>query len=462
MNDNQLITSRTRETAIYEKSNLLILGRYDMSKNAQKVMAFALSKVHGMKFTESQSKLGIQVSFSKEEIYNYLVTDNKMRGALKNELANIADQLHGQKVFIQKEDDNSGFHSFVFVKTADYEKGVFSITFHEDMFPYLVNKNGNFTLLEANHIKLMASNYTIRLYEVCKSYKYLAERNDNRGIYSVDFHFVEIRLMLGMIDSEDDEVKKITDKYQNNYDKIGEEVEKLCEKKEVSVNALKQQLAQVDYLDISEKEKEEQRKTLRSEIKRIQSFSKYRNASDFQKKVLKVAKEEMELLFKKGTIDICFDYEAIRRYHSIVGFKIYVLTEDGYLNYQRAKGIQLTINEVLSDRNEKIEEHEVPIDYNEMLDRVQDCIDDRLNIILKVRDIRAICEKADWSLPKIEHAVEYTKQYNGKIDNVTGFIIKAIDEGYTAVPKNKKNKFKDFNQRDYDYDELAEKLYRND
>jgi len=451
---NALALSNTTEPLLYEKSNLLILGRYDMSKNAQKVLAYALSKVHDMRFTEEQSMLGIKVSFSKEEIYNYLVENSKTRGTLPSELKKIAVQLHGQTVFVQKEKDATGFHSFTFVKTADYENGVFEITFHEDMFPYLVNRNGNFTLLEANHVKIMASNYTIRLYEVCRSYKYLADRADNKGIYPVDFHFVELRLMLGMIDSEDEDVKKITEKYKKDYDKIGEEVEKLCQKKEVSIAALKQQLEQIDKKDIPDEEKEEQKSVLRSDIKKLQSVSKYRSAAEFQKSVLKVARKEMQELFLEGKVDICFDFETIRRYHSVVGFKLYVLTRDGYKRFMESKGVQITMDDIINHKPEK-NTKQTKLTQKQM-DDIIDQIDELVEEKLKVKDLRAIAEAAGYDLDKVEAAISYKNGYKSPIENVTGFLVRAIQGEFssTTIKGKNSNDFNNFKQNTYDFDAL--------
>lgn len=85
------------------------------------------------------------------------------------------------------------------------------------------------------------------------------------------------------------------------------------------------------------------------------------------------------------------------------------------------------------------------------------------NGALKMKDVRSIVKEAGCDFIKIKNAFEvYNSQQNVK--NITGFMIKAIQEGYQKVPKKdqKRNKFDFDGQADYgDMDELENQILAN-
>lgn len=85
------------------------------------------------------------------------------------------------------------------------------------------------------------------------------------------------------------------------------------------------------------------------------------------------------------------------------------------------------------------------------------------------QDIVKIAEAADYDFAKVSKAYHVMKSSATKIENITGFLLKAIKEGYEMpvsadgkeIKENKKpknNKFNNAPQRQYDYDELEKKL----
>lgn len=450
----------------YEKSNMLIFGRYDMTKMAQKTLAYSLSTLRGRKFSEEEKKDGIKVKFTKNEIQKILVSETtKDRGTLSKELKKIASNLNKKTVFIQGEDDTSNFVSFTLIKTCEYYDGEFTLTFHEKMSPYLVNLEKNFTVLDVNHVKIMSSSYTIRMYELCESLAYQARAHNGR--ISKDFNFVEIRLMLGMIDSEDSNIKDITDKYGTNYDKIGEEVELLCKQKEITVSVLQKEIENIDKSDIPQLEKENKKTAIRTEIKKIQNMSKYRNPSEFRKKVLNVAREELKEKIENDIIDICFDYEVIKKNHSISGFKLTIMTKEGYKASKKSKedSYQITMDEYMSVNDTEVEIAPEKVLTEDMKDMVLDEISELIKEKIRIKDIRLIAEKANYNIEDVKKAYAVMSSSRSKIENVVGFMLKAIEDGYSdpvekVPPCNFDNKFNNFSQREYDYDSL-EKILKN-
>lgn len=94
-----------------------------------------------------------------------------------------------------------------------------------------------------------------------------------------------------------------------------------------------------------------------------------------------------------------------------------------------------------------------------------------------VSEIKAICEAADYDMEKIQKAYDLAQKSKG-IQNLTGWMIKAIQDGYgeVKIPATKKEKegtkkkssgrkkkgsFQDYEQTDYDFDELEKGLLAN-
>lgn len=128
-------------------------------------------------------------------------------------------------------------------------------------------------------------------------------------------------------------------------------------------------------------------------------------------------------------------------------------------------GKKVTSIEFLVTRTEQIEEivdekkpdAEVdPMAQIEEILTVQSIIEERLS----AKDIISILDAAGHDIEKIRTAYKVACDSTAEINNLTGFLIKAITEGYTEGVKKrgrKKNKFINFEQSEVDYDEIAKK-----
>lgn len=96
-----------------------------------------------------------------------------------------------------------------------------------------------------------------------------------------------------------------------------------------------------------------------------------------------------------------------------------------------------------------------------------DFIDEIRNIIscdLKTKDFVAIAEAAEYNLEKVKTANEVMKKYPAKINNISGFLITAIQNGFTTssiTPEGKRNEKRMIHERKYtkqDYDDIEKML----
>ncbi len=88
-------------------------------------------------------------------------------------------------------------------------------------------------------------------------------------------------------------------------------------------------------------------------------------------------------------------------------------------------------------------------------------VDDAKNIFtdlgLSEKDILSIVKASGNDISKCETAKSILCRQTQKIQNVAGWLIRAVTENYRSVskkPATKKNSFHDYQQRDYNFEEL--------
>lgn len=95
-------------------------------------------------------------------------------------------------------------------------------------------------------------------------------------------------------------------------------------------------------------------------------------------------------------------------------------------------------------------------------------VDEAKNILsdlgLSEKDIITIVRASGNDISKCKTAKSILGQQTQKIQNVTGWLIRAVTENYQSVskkPASKRNSFHDYQQRDYDFEELEKCLLAN-
>ena len=96
----------------------------------------------------------------------------------------------------------------------------------------------------------------------------------------------------------------------------------------------------------------------------------------------------------------------------------------------------------------------------ELIDKLREIITEPL----KLKDYKTILEVAKYDITLIKEKYKIMKMNDAKINNITGWLVKAIEENYQKPTSKKsesksrttKNKFNDFKQRHYSDDEIAD------
>lgn len=399
---NSLIESIGKTSLLSHKvfitSLLKIENRTGVIEKEKKEYYKRLQQISGTDFSQ-----GLVAEISNVELRKSMGTKS---GSYYSSIRELMDprsekSLRNQWVHMVK-DTESGMYGSTDVITAtlyDENKGTMYIKFSNEkkIQDELFNLKGNYTWFSYDLIMSFKYLHTFRIYELMTSRIDKQDAfNPKRKTYSFYFNLSELKYLLGLLDP-----------YINNDVK----------------NALMQ--PNPDYEMIENK------------LSGEKVMPRY---NDLQKYALSKAKEEID-----AYTDYIFDYEPVRN----------------------GRGAKVIGVDLLFTRKSAVEDEEPKKEItedvqNDVLDMVISLFEEKV----KMKDMKAICEAANYEYEKIEKAYKILKSSSVTINNFVGFMIKAIEDDYDEPMENvqeekkqkKKTSFNNFEQRQYDYNELEKML----
>lgn len=165
---------------------------------------------------------------------------------------------------------------------------------------------------------------------------------------------------------------------------------------------------------------------------------KFERISSFKGKVIEKAVEEINL---KTDINIHIEYIKTARLITDVMF----LVEEK--NYSKIKEKNKVKDEVAITV-------ETTADIDDLIDQLREIIKEQL----KTKELKIILQAANNDIQLIESKYQLAKK-SRNIENLVGWLVKAIEEDYTEpVEVKKKSKFNNMQERNYDYEDLEKEL----
>ncbi|MDM8313572.1 MAG: replication initiation protein [Actinomyces sp.] len=161
--------------------------------------------------------------------------------------------------------------------------------------------------------------------------------------------------------------------------------------------------------------------------------------ADFKRKIIFQTQKEL-----KKISDISFDFEEIKTGRKVTALRFYI-------HQNRIKSINNTmiIEEVSATVSEDIELEREDINKIIYMMKAEN---------IKELDAIKIYKAANGDINKIQEKYNLSKSMPG-IKNIVGWMIKAIQEDYHAIKgKGKIDNFNNFEQRQYDFEDLERKL----
>lgn len=157
--------------------------------------------------------------------------------------------------------------------------------------------------------------------------------------------------------------------------------------------------------------------------------------ADFKRYVLNAAQKEINAL-----TDISVEFKEIKKGRKVDKIKFYISKNKKYIENK------IEIEEAATGEAEQ--------DLDDLVDQLRGIIKEPL----KIKEFKTILQVANNDVQLIENKYQLAKKQK-KIENLVGWLVKAIEEDYTEpVEVKKKSKFNNMPERDYDYEDLEKEL----
>lgn len=384
----------------FSKSNTLINSKYKASLFEQKILNIILAKLQHESFGHFfEDKESLVCEIRANELKHIL---NGNGGSFYSQLKPVAASMASKTIgFIN--DETKAFKYVALISYAEYVDGIFRVKFNDELKQYL-SPSTQFTVLELKTILKYRSIYSLRLHELLLSRCYKRKRS-GVGIHT-----------------------------QKEYDGKHFEIEMDLSELKLCLGVVNAESSVVQKALAGAKAPNYDRAVEKASEK---SFTTW---YEFRRKVLDVSIKEINDMDN----GIHIEYEPMK---AGKGAKVYAVRF--FVDLGESQD-----TESIKNKNQEItEEKEFEVQF-----QVKSLIKEPISL----KDIKAICDAADYDFNKIYQAYDVASASSTNITNLVGFIIKAIKEGYkTPVKKSKRNKFNNFDQREYDFDDFERRILEN-
>jgi plasmid replication initiation protein len=191
-----------------KKSNTLIHSKYDLSVMEYRIILIGISYIQN----EHNRNVSIPVSDYKQHLkiehFNYKHLVEVLQKLRENSIVTV--RINPVTNLLEE-----GFITG-WVDAVHYKDGIINIRFNEDVWTHLIHLKEKYTQFQLEHILELNSKYSMRIYEILKSYEYI-------GYYIVNVDELRDILLLGnkysrFNDLETIIVSKAVDEINKNTD----------------------------------------------------------------------------------------------------------------------------------------------------------------------------------------------------------------------------------------------------
>lgn len=165
----------TRETSIIQnykvvkQNDLIQKSRYNLSMQEQKIILYLITKIK-----PEDTDLHLYEFKIKDfcEIYSIDMTSGKNYAMLKDTIKKLADKSNWVTIKTENGGEVETLLRWIEKPYIDKKSGTIKIRLDRDMKPFLMELKERFTVYNLYYTLAMKSKYSIRLYEILKSYEF--------------------------------------------------------------------------------------------------------------------------------------------------------------------------------------------------------------------------------------------------------------------------------------------------
>lgn len=497
----------------YQKSNFLISAQYKSTLLENQLLAISLANAQRIKTAEDNVPYS---EITVSELRSLLGVSN--RGSFYDQLREAAESMTAKKIGMTSADSKT-FDYLAVVIRATCENGIFTIKYNPDLKKYLTEIEKNYALLSLKTMLSFKNNYSFRLYEILKAKAYNDNREagvtvEGENLFHIQVSTAELRLELGVVNSDLDSVQRVLRKQK--YPDFDRAVDVAAEKMYAEWKPFRRRVIDPAVKGINETEgcdisvsydtvKAGQGGKVRSIIFHVVRIKEQVKANeqkeapanpsltveerddfvdlmaDKYRDLLAIKLSEVRLICEEAGYDaekIEAAVECLKgagEVKNVIGFLRSAIknnweTPKEYKNGKKSKLEEYKNYPQNKYDFEKLEEALVQNDVQSGAKEQENALlgdlrkGNKLIRELKLSDdeLRLIAEAAEYDIARIEKATACLKA-QGKANNAVLYLIKAIENNWEPAKSYKRKSdvdeaYRNFKERDYDYDELKEKL----
>lgn len=357
----------------YEESNALVRSYQNYDDLEQSLFTASLACVYAAnsvrRFTEEEVNAGLMVSADIACVatlmgYDFNTTQGKK--AAYNGIKKAAETIRGESITTES---NGSFSTWGPIDNVIYNPdndGKVYFKFNTTLSKMIVNNKEDFTvysIMMRNRVKKEGKVNGVRLYEILKSYLYLAQKNP-KGITHVRYDYIDLRCELGLINTKNETVRELikSSKYEGYATKDEIAYKRLLALEDIDTLAKE---ALYNYKNSSEyKNKKnlpkEEKEQLEKKYKNLNAAiaCQYNDYDDFRKRILKTTQELFKGIYeeKGNQMDMMFEYKPYKYRDRVIAIDFNIYTIDGYVSKELSDGVQLSMKDLYTMwQNEKQE-----------------------------------------------------------------------------------------------------------
>ena len=315
-----------------------------------------------------------------------------------------------EKLYIIEDRENHKFSIHHMYNSISYDNGKLFVEFEPGMEKHFMNLKSNFTRLNLELLFSFRKNGGFQLYKILKSYAFaphlepidMSLSQEELPSFTTEWSLVDLRMMMGYVDITQSKLKAEGSKSHPDWDKMASE----------------------------------------------ESKPQYARWTDFKKRVINPGVEEINRISDIYIAEV--ESQTSGRGGKTTAITFRIQHNKAYYEKHGAPA-----SSMIEDKKSTIVLSESDLD--EFIDEMRSFIkrDD-----IKTRDLKAIAEASGYDMDLIRSQYDISKTVD--INNFTGWMIKAVEVGYSMPQHVSKQSTRVHNamERDYDFDRLEEQIQR--
>lgn len=162
---------KAREYIVSKANTLVQKSRYNLSVSEQRTIAYICSKIKPISAIDKANNVPFQLEYEFDILeYSRVCSLEGKNGRFYEETKAILKGLRDKSMWLTLDDGSETTVGWLAKATTNKRSGIAKIRIDEDLAPYLFDLQSKFLSYGLKNILNMKSQYSIRLYELMKSY----------------------------------------------------------------------------------------------------------------------------------------------------------------------------------------------------------------------------------------------------------------------------------------------------